>query len=56
MHNWEKAANGYDTAKFNVPLYTVQDISETIFADDHLTHTSKSEPNYNKVQVTTKKA
>ena len=32
--------------EFKVPLDTIQVISETVFPDNHLTATSKTEPNY----------
>jgi len=40
---------------FNVPLHTVQVISETVVPVNHLAGTSKTEPNYNKIQLTMQK-
>ena len=41
--------------KFNVPRNTLQVISETVFPVNHLDGTSKTESNYNKIQLTTQK-
>jgi len=38
----------------NVPLNTKYIILETVLPSDHLTATSKIEPNYNQIQFTTK--